>query len=46
MVSGEHVVHWAATVAARVAKLSVEHHEIELDDFYGPILDELARPCF
>ncbi len=46
MVSPKHVLDWASTIAARVAKLNVEHHRIELDDPYGPILDALCRPYF
>lgn len=46
MVSAEYVLDWASTIAARVAKLSVQHHKIELDDLYAPILDALCKPYF
>ena len=46
MVSARHVLDWASTIAARVAKLSVEHHKFELDDLYSRILNALCKPYF
>lgn len=46
MVSAEHVVDWASTIAARVAKLNVEHHKIKLDHLYNGILESLCKPYF
>lgn len=46
MVSPKHFLDWASTIAARVAKLSVEHNKIELDGLYGSILDALCKPYF
>ena len=46
MVSPKHVLDWASTIPARVAKLNVEYHKIQLDDLYGSILDALCKPYF
>jgi len=46
MVSPEHVLDWASTIVARVAKLNVKHHKTELDGFHGSILDALCKPYF
>ena len=46
VVSPQHVVDWASTVAARVAKLTVEYHGIELDEPFDCFLDELSKPYF
>ena len=46
MISPEHVLDWASTIAARVAKLNVEHHKMELDGFYDSFLAALCKPYF
>ncbi len=46
MVSADHVLDWASTIAARVAKLNVEHHKIKLDELYDGILEALCKPYF
>ena len=46
MVSAKHVLDWASTIVARVARLNIEHNRIELDDLYGRILDVLCKPYF
>jgi len=46
MVSADHVVDWASTIAARVTKLNVEHHKITLDELYSGILDALCKSYF
>jgi hypothetical protein len=43
MVSPEHVLTLASKIAARVARLNVQHNRIELGDFYRPIMDTLCR---
>lgn len=45
-VSREHILQWASTIAARVARLSVRRNGIVLDDFHGRILATLCRPYF
>lgn len=44
--SREHILGWASTIAARVARLSVEHNRIVLDDVHGQMLAALCRPYF
>ena len=44
--SRKHVLDWASTIAVRVARLSVQHNRIELDEFNGRILEELCKPYF
>ena len=43
MVSPKHVLDWASTIAARVARLNVQCNQIDLGDLYGPILDALCK---
>lgn len=43
MVSPQHVLTLASQIAARVARLSVEHNHIDLGDFYRPIMDALCK---
>jgi len=45
-ISAVHVSHWASTIAARVAQLSVQHNKIELDDFHSTLLAQLCKPYF
>lgn len=42
----EHIQHWASTIAARVAQLSVEHNRVVLDDFQRQLLASLCKPYF
>lgn len=44
--SPEHVLDWASTVAARVAQLSVLHNNLELEDLYKKMLDQLCKSHF
>jgi len=44
--SRPHILSWASTIAARVARLSVEHNHIQLDDCDERILSALCRPYF
>jgi hypothetical protein len=43
-VSPEYVSHWASTIAARVARLSVAHNKIALNDLDSTILARLSAP--
>ena len=42
MIRPQHVLTLASKIAARVAQLNVRHNRIDLDKFYGPIMDELC----
>lgn len=44
MVSSEYVLHWASMVAARVARLNVNHHKIDLGESYRSVLNALCEP--
>jgi len=46
MVSREHILDWASTIAARVARLSVNRNCIVLDELHEQILAALCRPYF
>ncbi|WP_286764269.1 DUF5677 domain-containing protein [Rhodopirellula sp. UBA1907] len=46
MLAGEHVVDWASTIAARVAKLNVDHHNLRISEIYTSILSVLCKPYF
>jgi hypothetical protein len=43
MLSPQHVLTLASKIAARVARLNVQHNRIDLGDFYGPIMDALCK---
>jgi hypothetical protein len=45
-ISAKYVSHWASTIAARVARLSVQYNTIELDDFHSTLLERLCKPYF
>ena len=44
VISREHILDWASTIAARIARLSVEHNRIVLDELHEQILAALCRP--
>lgn len=46
MFAGEHVVDWASTIAARVAKLNVDHHSLVISEIHSAILSVLCKPYF
>jgi hypothetical protein len=42
-VSAEYVLHWASTIAARVARLNVQYNRIDLGEFRTGLLERLCR---
>lgn len=46
LVSSDHLLSWASTVVARVARLNVLHNNIELAKLHKDILNELNKPYF
>lgn len=46
VVSREHIVDWASTIAARVARLNIEHNRIQLNELHTQILAVLSQSLF
>jgi len=42
--SAEQVIMWATSIAARTARMSVDHNKIELSQLYSRILELCSRP--
>ena len=45
-ISAKYVTHWASTIVARVAQLSVDYNAIKLDEFHTMIPNGLCKPYF
>jgi len=45
-VASEHLLGWASTIVARIARLNVQHNKIELTEPHKDILDKLSKPYF